>query len=175
MCGQRWQSRKTLSSSSLMNTWIYQNHNTLQSDYLWQWPEKIPEMTPTTKDKKKQIQWDWKEGWRHMILKIHTFWHQKWWIITVAKVLSRREGCKPHIRRSLGSCTRNRSPQTCGSGGPCGLWMGEPESYRKQRLFLKDMHKNLTHSEFQCRGMHLKKAWVQPTCWSWRDHQRGRR
>lgn len=46
--------------------------------------------------------------------------------------------------------------------GQQGLSMGELAGHRKETLLLRDAHKNLTCSEFQCRGSHLKDPGSDP-------------
>ena len=77
--------------------------------------------------------------------------------IPITEVLPGARGLSPTLLCSLGRCSRKLSPQNFCFESQWGLSSAESENLGN-RLLLKST----------CRGCSLKRAWVRPTCYSWR-------
>ena len=81
------------------------------------------------------------------------------------KFSPRSKGSEPNIKLlSLGVLHQeDETSRMPGFESQWGLCMGELEGYKIDTSLLKT-HQNVTCSKTQCRGNHLKVAWIRPTC-----------
>ena len=114
---------------------------------------------------------------RHDIVKTHfPGWSTDGRIVTIAQVLLRIKGYKPHSRLpSLVALYQEDKPPEC-----LALKTSRAYFQKSQRTVgnknstLKGHTQNLTHSETQKRSCKLKESWIRHTFWSWRASQRNR-
>ena len=165
----RWQSRKTLSSPPLMSPpkpQLPEEQSSMKK------METYQKRSSTTKDIKKEPQWDRYKRWTLDIIKSHTLR----WVPTNRRII---------IVQRFSHSSKSSEPQVRLPSPGVRHWedeLWEHLALKSSWASFQEAHRtggNKEHTQnLMCVGTEVKSsysigAWARPTCWSWRVSQTG--